>query len=691
MANRLASATSPYLLQHAENPVDWWEWGPEAFAEAKRRDAPVLLSVGYSACHWCHVMAHESFEDPATAEQLNRQFVAIKVDREERPDVDALYMSAAQALGRGGGWPLSVFLTPDRRPFHAGTYFPPEPRHGIPSFRQVLDGVAAAWADDPAALGDIGETVRSHLAEAWSPSGGGNGGPDDEAIAAALAAVLAQHDTRNGGFGGAPKFPMAPALTFLLNHAAMNSRADALNAVARSIDAMDEGGIHDHVAGGFARYAVDARWDIPHFEKMLTDNAQLLRLFAEMGSMTGRPGWARAARGIVAWFAREMRTDEGALAAGLDADADGIEGSFTVWDASQVREALAEAGLPAADADIYVRQFGIGEAGTAGRNAHEGGFVPRVVIPVAQLAREGNQSTEEIWRRLDRATEALLATRERRVRPHRDDKAVAAWNGLAIGAISRAALLLGEPEWVDLAREVADAVVRLLVDDDGRVARSFSEGRRSGPGVLEDYGALAGGLFELSAATGQARWREIGGRVVERALAEFGDEGADLLRDSADTDLLVAPREVTDTATPSGNALWADAAATWAAITLDEALADRARAVADAAALATASHPLFGGFAWATADRLARPARELTLVGAPAARAEFRRVALARVDPRLVVVEVEGAEGPAMSADRPLPDGAEAAAYLCENYVCRAPVTTAGELADLLDAGRSAR
>lgn len=693
MAERLRNATSPYLRQHADNPVDWWEWGADAFAEAERRDVPVLLSIGYSTCHWCHVMAHESFEDPATAKQLNSQFVAIKVDREERPDVDTLYMTAAQALGNGGGWPLTVFLTPDRRPFYAGTYFPPEPRHGMPSFRQILDGVSRAWADNRDAVLSTGEQVRDLLAGAWA--GEPSPSPDDDALTRAVLAVTAQHDPRNGGFGGAPKFPMSPALTFLLHHAALGGRADALNAAARTLNVIDEGGIHDHVAGGFARYAVDARWDIPHFEKMLTDNAQLLLLFAEMFAMTGRPGWARPARGIVAWLEREMRTEEGAFAAGLDADAAGVEGSFTIWTSVQIRAALADAGLPEEDAELAITHYGIG----SGRGAHEGGYVPRVAVSVEELAAQGGTSPEDIRRRIDLARTALLAAREQRERPHRDDKAVTAWNGLAIGALARAAHLVGEPAWLDLAREVASAVLRLSMDDDGTLARSFSAGRRSGPGALDDYGALAGGLFALAAATGEARWREAGGRIVQRALELFGDEDTVLLRDSADPDLIVSPRDVTDSATPSGNALWADAAATWAVLTQDEELLERARGVAGAAAAEHEGHPLFAGFAFATAERLARPARELTLVGEADAVAELRAVALRRVAPRLVVAEkVTGGAGGdgedesasragdvAMTADRPLPEGAAAAAYLCENYVCRAPVTTAETLAALLD------
>lgn len=436
MANRLAQATSPYLLQHADNPVEWWPWSPEAFEEARRRDVPVLLSVGYSACHWCHVMAHESFEDQATADEMNAHFVNIKVDREERPDVDAVYMEAVQAATGQGGWPMTVFLTPDAEPFYFGTYFPPAPRHGMPSFRQVLEGVRQAWEERRDEVGEVAGKITRDLA-GRELSVGGDEVPGEQELAQALLGLTREYDPQRGGFGGAPKFPPSMVIEFLLRHHARTGAEGALQMAADTCERMARGGIYDQLGGGFARYSVDRDWVVPHFEKMLYDNALLCRVYAHLWRTTGSEPARRVALETADFMVRELRTPEGGFAAALDADSDDgtgrhVEGAYYVWTPEQLREVLGDE-----DAELAARYFEVTEEGTFEEGAS-----------VLQLPQR-----DEVFdaARIDGIRERLLAARDRRPAPGRDDKVVAAWNGLAIAALAETGAFFGRPDLVEAA------------------------------------------------------------------------------------------------------------------------------------------------------------------------------------------------------------------------------------------------
>lgn len=484
MSNRLAFATSPYLLQHADNPVDWWPWCAEALAEAKRRDVPILLSIGYAACHWCHVMAHESFADEQIAARMNEQFVNIKVDREERPDIDAVYMTATQAMTGQGGWPMTCFLTPDGEPFHCGTYYPPAPMSGMPSFPQLLDAVAQAWSERRDELVDGAGKVVAALAEQTAPLQ--PSAVHDETLDAAVTTLAGESDQANGGFGNAPKFPPSMVLEFLLRHHERTGSAQALGLAQHCMEAMARGGIYDQLGGGFARYSVDAQWVVPHFEKMLYDNALLLRAYAHLARLTGsRVPSSRVTEETVSFLLRELRTDEGAFAASLDADTEGVEGLTYVWTPQQLSEVLgAEDGAWAAET------FGVTAAGTF----EHGSSTLRL------------PSDPDDVPRFERVRTALFAARAQRPQPARDDKVVAAWNGLVITALAEAGQAFGRQDWLDAASTAARFVVEEHVVQ-GRLRRTSRAGTvGDSAGVLEDYGCLAEALLALHQATGHAWW-----------------------------------------------------------------------------------------------------------------------------------------------------------------------------------------
>src|SRR3954468_8961296 len=483
MPNRLAGATSPYLLQHAENPVDWWEWGPEAFEEARRLSKPLLISIGYAACHWCHVMAHESFEDPATAAQMNAGFVCVKVDREERPDVDSVYMAATQALTGSGGWPMTVFTTPDGAPFYCGTYFPPRPHPSMPAFRQVLDAVSDAWPNRRdelrTASARIVEGISSRL-DLGTPTA-----LSAELLDDAVGALADSHDRRAGGFGGAPKFPPSMSLEFLLRAHARRGDANTIGMVTATAEAMARGGIYDQLAGGFARYSVDADWVVPHFEKMLYDNALLLRVYLHLWRATGVQVAGRGADETAGFLLRDLATPEGGFASALDADTDGVEGLTYAWTPAQLREVLGDDdGAWAAEA-FTVTPEGTFEHGSS----------------TLQLLRDPADPE-----RLARVRAALTEARARRPQPARDDKVVTAWNGLAIAALADHGALTGDTELVAAAGRAAEVLQRThrLDGGPGRASRGGVVGAHAG--VLEDYGDLAEGLLALHAATTEPRW-----------------------------------------------------------------------------------------------------------------------------------------------------------------------------------------
>jgi len=517
--NRLGGATSPYLLQHADNPVDWWEWGTEPFTEARRRDVPVLLSIGYAACHWCHVMAHESFEDDATAAYLNEHFVSIKVDREERPDVDAIYMNATQAMTGHGGWPMTVVLDHDAQPFFAGTYFPDRPRGGQPSFPQVLEALTDAWTQRRDQVGQVAGQLREHLNQALATAPAPIG-PD--VMSGAVATLGREFD--GIGFGTAPKFPPSMVLEFFLRE----SSPDALGMAGATLEAMARGGIHDQLAGGFARYSVDAGWVVPHFEKMLYDNALLLRVYSEWDTDLGR----RAAEGIADFLLAELRTDEGGFASALDADSEGAEGTFYVWSPAQLTDVLGEDDGRWAAEVLSVTETGTFEHGTS----------------TLQLLRDPDDPAR--WADVRRR---LLAARAGRERPARDDKVVAAWNGLAISGLARAGTLLDRPDLVEAASRAAE-LLHGLHTADGRLRRVSRDGVVGAPsGVLEDYGCVASGYLDLLQATGDAVWLARAEALIEVALARFGADDGGFFDTADDAESLVArPRDPSDNASPSG-------------------------------------------------------------------------------------------------------------------------------------------
>ncbi|MEV5371221.1 thioredoxin domain-containing protein [Streptomyces albogriseolus] len=671
MANRLAQATSPYLLQHADNPVDWWTWSEEAFAEARRRDVPVLLSVGYSSCHWCHVMAHESFEDQATADEMNAHFVNVKVDREERPDVDAVYMEAVQAATGQGGWPMTVFLTPDAEPFYFGTYFPPAPRHGMPSFRQVLQGVRQAWQERRDEVGEVAGKITRDLA-GRELSVGGDEGPGEQELAQALLGLTREYDPQRGGFGGAPKFPPSMVIEFLLRHHARTGAEGALQMAADTCERMARGGIYDQLGGGFARYSVDRDWVVPHFEKMLYDNALLCRVYAHLWRATGSELARRVALETADFMVRELRTPEGGFASALDADSDDgsgrqVEGAYYVWTPEELREVLGDD-----DADLAARYFGVTEEGTFEEGAS-----------VLQLPQR-----DEVFdaARIDGVRERLLAARDRRPAPGRDDKVVAAWNGLAIAALAETGAYFGRPDLVEAAVAAGDLLVRVHLDEQARIARTSKDGQVGGnAGVLEDYADVAEGFLALASVTGEGVWLDFAGLLVDHVLARFLDVESGALYDTAsDAERLIRrPQDPTDNATPSGWTAAAGALLGYAAHTGSEphrTAAERALGVVKALGPRV---PRFIGWGLAVAEAVLDGPREVAVVGRGAddpATAELHRTALLGTAPGAVVaVGTEGGDEFPLLADRPLVGGAPAA-YVCRNFTCDAPTTDPGRL-----------
>ncbi|KRE55263.1 thioredoxin domain-containing protein [Phycicoccus sp. Soil748] len=652
MPNRLARSTSPYLLQHQDNPVDWQEWGPEAFAEARRRDVPVLLSVGYAACHWCHVMAHESFEDEDVARAVNADFVAVKVDREERPDIDAVYMAATTALTGHGGWPMTCFLTPDGDPFFAGTYFP------RPQFLQLLEGVTSAWADQREQVLGSGAHIAERLRELSAPVTGH--ALDAEVLETAVTRLRGQFDHAAAGFGGAPKFPPSMVLEFLLRHHARTGSGDALSMAAATCSAMARGGMYDQLAGGFARYSVDARWVVPHFEKMLYDNAQLLRVYTHLWRTTGDALARRVAVETAEFLLRELRTAEGGFASALDADTDGVEGLTYAWSPAQLVEVLGEDDGGRAATLLSVTPAGTFEHG----------------LSTLQLLEDPDDTG---WWAATRS--ALLAARQSRPQPGRDDKVVTSWNGLAVAALAEAGTVLHEPTLVAAAQACAAFVVSTHLVD-GRLRRASRDGAvGSAAGVADDYGNLAEGLLALHQATGEVRWLEVARELLATAVARFAapDGGFHDTSDDAE-ELFTRPRSAADNAEPSGQSALAGALLTCAALTGDTAMRERAEAALSASGAVATRDPRFGGWALAVAEAAVAGPLQVAVVGAgPEADALLEVV---RRSPSPGLVHVHGdpdTAGIPLLEQRPLVGG-RAAAYVCRGFVCDAPVTDVSAL-----------
>ncbi len=655
MANRLAQETSPYLLQHRDNPVDWYPWGEEALAQARELDRPILLSVGYSACHWCHVMERESFEDAGTAAYMNEHFVSIKVDREERPDVDALYMEAVQAISGHGGWPMTVFCDPDGVPFYGGTYFPPDEGRGMPSFQMVMEAVVDAFENRREELRERAPETRARLGAigAIEPAGEAPGaGTIDAAIATLEQAV----DTERGGFGGAPKFPPSSALELLL--------ARGIEApVERTLDAMMAGGIYDQIGGGFARYSVDANWLVPHFEKMLYDNAQLARVYLHGWQALGHERYRRICEETLDWALREMRGPEGGFYSALDADSEGEEGRFYVWMPEELHAVLGEG------AEVIGAFYGVSEAGN---------FEGRNVLHLAAGASAPPPSG------LAEARHLLYEARSKREWPGLDDKRLTAWNALMLAALGEAGAVLGREDYLDAARACAEFVLRDLRDANRRLLRTYKDGEGRLNAYLEDHAFLLDALLALYEATFEARWFEQAQELADTMIARFGDpERGGFYSTSDDHEQLIARRkEIGDHPIPSGNSAAALALLRLEALTGERSHGMRAEGVLRLFAKAAPRQPDAFAHLLRALDFQLAPTKEVALIGDDLT--ELATVVRSGYRPHLVLAGgPEGSDVPPLLAGRPQVDGRRAA-YVCEHFTCQAPVTTAKHLTDLL-------
>ncbi len=663
MANRLADETSPYLLQHKDNPVDWRPWGPEALQEAAAEDKPIMLSVGYSACHWCHVMERESFEDAETATLINESFVPIKVDREERPDVDDLYMEAVQGMTGQGGWPLTVFLDSEAVPFYGGTYFPPEPRHGLPSFRQVLKATSGAYRTQREELREASGKIRESLSRTGQVAQSDQ--PlDDSIMATAISGLQTNFDRANGGFGGAPKFPPASTLEFLLDRGETQP-------VALTLDKMMHGGIYDQLGGGFARYSVDANWLVPHFEKMLYDNALLARVYLHGWQVLGEERWMRVCTETLDWALREMCGPEGGFYSALDADSEGEEGRFYVWTEEEMREALGEAGVANDAIERVLGHWGVSAAGNfEGKNI--------LHVPVGASAKQPAELAD--------ARTALYAWRDRRVRPGLDDKRLLSWNALMIAALADAGAALGRQDYIDAAAGGARFVLECMRDADGRLLRTWKDGEAKLNAYLEDHAYLVEALLRLYEATLEVRWFDAARETADAMIARFADERGGFFTTSNDHEELIARRkDVGDHPIPSGNSSATYGLLRLAALTGESAYEERALGTIRVFAPAALQHPEAFGHLLQAIDFHLSPTREVALVapandGGAGSLSDLARALRSAHRPHVVVAGgEEGTDRPELLRDRTAVEG-RPAAYVCEHFACRAPVTEPSEL-----------
>jgi len=690
MSNRLRTESSPYLLQHAENPVDWYPWGPEAFERARSEDKPIFLSVGYSACHWCHVMEHESFEDEATAALMNERFVSIKVDREERPDVDAIYMDAVSALTGRGGWPMSVFLTPDAVPFYGGTYFPPTSRYGMPSFTEVLTQIASLWDTRRDELVAAGEELRAALgAQATAGTGAEAGDLEPATLIAAQVALARDFDPVDGGWGAAPKFPQPPVVDFVLRRALATGDAQVLEMATVTLDAMLRGGMYDQLGGGFHRYSTDERWLVPHFEKMLYDNAQLARVYLHAYQVTGTHEYRRVVTETLDYVAREMLDAAGGFYSAQDADTEGEEGRYFVWTPEQIEAALVGVDPdPIGDAELFALARGVTASGN-----FEGKSILTLAQTAEQVADSSGFSEAEVEERLDRARRALLIARDSRVKPGLDHKVLASWNGLMLAAFAEAARVLARDDYRAIAEKNAEFVLEHMRTPEGRLLRSWPRGGTRLPGYLEDHAAYAAGLLELYQTTFDPRWFQAARDLAEITLVHFADSAGGFFDTSDDHEsLLLRPKTTQDGALPSGAAMAAEVLIKLAEYTGEHRYSDAAVAALAPVQSLMARAPL--GFAhWLGAlDLLLAPPQALAIVGEESS--EMLDVVRERWRPNLLV-----AVGAAQAAT-PMPGAAEAnapallnareakgrqaTAYLCRGSACEPPVSSAAELGALL-------
>jgi uncharacterized protein YyaL (SSP411 family) len=669
MPNHLINETSPYLLQHAHNPVDWYPWGDEAFEKARRENKPVLLSIGYSACHWCHVMAHESFENDAIAQLMNEYFVNIKVDREERPDLDQIYMNAVQMMTHHGGWPMTVFLTPDAVPFYGGTYFPPQDRYNIPGFPRVLIGVAEAYKERQDEIRETGTSLITELRR-LGETGGSDQPIEPELLDATYNGITRNYDSVNGGFGGAPKFPPAMALEFLLR----TGKPEALQMISHTCLKMANGGIYDQLGGGFHRYSTDSRWLVPHFEKMLYDNALLSRLYLHYFQVSREPFARETVAGILDYVLREMTHPLGGFYSTQDADSEGHEGKFFVWDIREIRDVLGETA-----ASRFCDYYNITEAGN-----FEGKNIPNVTRTLEDVAVAHRISVGELQASLDESKQTLFKRRERRVKPDRDEKILTAWNGLMMASFAEAGIVLNRPDYTDAARRNAEFVLSNLRQD-GMLLRTWKDGQAKFNAYLEDYAFLAEGLLTLFETTGEARWLHETLALTDRMIDEFWDNdgGGFFFTGKSHENLIVRSKDYFDNATPSGNSVAAIVLLRLATLTGRENYRNLATAVLREVSEQARRYPSGFGYALSAADFLLSTPKEVAIVGK-----DIRPLLAETWRPYLPnkVVAAGGAdlaEITPLLADRPLVNGLPTA-YVCEHYTCQNPVTDVSSLAAVL-------
>ena len=688
--NRLIHETSPYLLQHAYNPVDWYAWGDEALQKARAEDRPIFLSIGYSACHWCHVMEHESFENPETAALMNSLFVNIKVDREERPDLDAIYMDAVQAMTHQGGWPMSVFLTPDGQPFYGGTYFPPEPRHGMPSFSQVLTSVADAYKNRRQQVEQQAKQLTDMLRRTALLS------PTDQDLSTnilenALSKLHEHFDEYNGGFGQEPKFPQPMTLDFAMHQFKRTGDNEALYMAERTLEKMAHGGLYDQLGGGFHRYSVDAIWLVPHFEKMLYDNAQLLRTYLHAWQISGNPLYRRILDETIDYVLREMTAPgtDGQTTGGFystqDADSEGEEGKFFVWKQDEIQAILGEE-----PARLLSAHYGVSQRGN-----FEGNNILNINMSIGEVAQRFAKAESDVMQSIVDSKQKLFIEREKRIKPGRDEKILTEWNGLMIHALADCSVVLGRSDALEAAQNAANFILAEMSQEDGRLYRSYKDGRARLNAYLEDYAAFIRSLIALYEATFELRWLGEASRLMQLMIEQFGDtQNPGFFQTGVDHERLVVRRkDFIDNAIPSGNSMAAEALLRLSVLTGNDDYRRRASSILLVMKEAMAQQPTGFGRMLCVLDTLLTPSQEIALVGDPSDAktqtllAEVRK----RYLPNTVVAlrdptqEVDGSMLPLLEG-RTLVDG-EPAAYVCENYACRLPVTTADALGALLDGG----
>ena len=684
--NRLARETSPYLLQHAENPVDWYPWSDEALARARDEDRPILLSIGYSACHWCHVMERESFEDDGTAALMNELFVNIKVDREERPDLDAIYMRAVQSITGQGGWPLTAFLTPQGLPYYGGTYFPPAPRHGMPSFRQVLEAAGRAYRGRKAEVREAASRMRGLLERSMTPPDAGRPSPANpetrtNLARAACSGIARGYDTIHGGFGGAPKFPQPMVLELMLRVHRASGDEQLLSMATHTLRRMARGGIHDQLGGGFHRYTVDAGWLVPHFEKMLYDNALLASAYLQAHLYTGDAEFLAVTEKTLAYMLTDLRSPDGGFYSARDADSEGEEGLFYLWTAEEVDELLA----PFA-ARLFRRCYDVTKAGN-----FEGRNILHLPHPPESVARAEGLAPDELDAVLAQASDVLLEARALREPPFRDEKVIVAWNGFAIRVLAEAGAALGRREYVRAAERAGEFILAELRRD-GRLLRSHKDRPSPVGGFLEDYASLAGAFLALHEATLRAVWLDRATELADALTEGFFDHASGLLFDThkADQALVVRPRDATDNATPAGNSLAAEVLLRLGRLLDREDLRALAARVLAGEAAAMARFPSAYGRLLAVADAFDRPGVEVVIEGAPdndATRA-LLQAAHGRYLPDRLITGDEAGRTPRAPWRLEPGDGADRTprAHVCHDYACQKPVADPRALADQLEA-----